>query len=523
MLITAKSASVHHNLFSPATSNEVGERCPLIHANYSPVGSPNADFRNNLVWKWGRNNATGSGYGTAVAYKATANVINNYYYATVSQSSATILSDYGSSGTGGFAYVAGNVSGNSGINANSTSNHAIYAIPGSAAVTTQDACTAAALVLANAGPSVRNSADQAILNAIALQGCASSTPAANQSPTVSAGSAQTITLPTSSVSLNGTATDPDGSIASYQWTKVSGAAATIASPTAKSTSVTGLVAGTYVFNLKVTDNKGATANANVTVTVNAATASNVVPNVSAGSALSITLPVSSVTLTGSASDPDGSITSYQWTKVSGATAVIASASSASTLVTGLTAGTYVFNLKVTDNKGATANANVSVTVNSSAASPSVGYGTLLYSQGYDVASSVNTSAGRRNSMSKTLYRTGPGSFRTEVRAAEANASNGYRGEMIYNGSSYNAAEEVIEYDVYYQNWKNFGGGGSTVMFQPTTGGASAVLGLQNYDGKFKVVRAIGSNVYYQGGTLKAVSPNTWYKMRWEVKWSSSTN
>ena len=80
MLITSTNVTVHHNLFSPATSGEVGERNPLVHCNYSPVGNPNADIRNNVIWKYGRSGGTGSGYGTAIAYNATANVINNYYY-----------------------------------------------------------------------------------------------------------------------------------------------------------------------------------------------------------------------------------------------------------------------------------------------------------------------------------------------------------------------------------------------------------------------------------------------------------
>jgi hypothetical protein len=524
MLITGRSTSVHHNLITPSTSGEVGERCPLIHCNYSTVGAPNADFRNNLVWKWGRNAGTGSGYGTSVAYNATANVVNNYYYSDASPGSAVNADDGYGSGATGKVYASGNVSGNSGVNPNSENNHAIYSIASAAAVATQDACTAAGLVLANAGPSPRNTVDLAFINAVTLQGCSVTTPT-NQAPTVSAGSSKTITLPVNSVTLTGTASDPDGSIVSYAWTKVSGPAATIASPSSISTSITGLTAGTYIFNLKVTDNGGATANSNVTVTVNAATTTNLAPTVSAGSAQTITLPLNSVILTGTASDPDGIIASYAWTKTSGPAATIASPSSISTSITGLTAGTYIFNLKVTDNGGTTANSSVTVTVNSApvTTAPSTSFGTLAYSQGYDVSSSVTTANGIRNKVSYTLYKTGPGSFMSKVRYLDASLSNGYRGEMIYTGSTYNPAEAVIEYDVYYQNWKNWGGGGSTIMWQPGTSGASAVLGLQNYDGKFKIVRAINGAIYAQGGTLKTVSPNTWYKMRWEVKWSSGTD
>lgn len=93
----------------------------------------------------------------------------------------------------------------------------------------------------------------------------------NQLPTLNAGLDKSITLPTSSVTLTGTASDPDGTISSYSWTKVSGPAGnTITTPSAASTTITGLVQGSYVFRLTVTDNGGASSSDDVTVTVNAA-------------------------------------------------------------------------------------------------------------------------------------------------------------------------------------------------------------------------------------------------------------
>ena len=49
--------------------------------------------------------------------------------------------------------------------------------------------------------------------------------ASNQSPIANAGTNQVITLPTSTVSLSGSGTDPDGTISSYNWTKISGPSA----------------------------------------------------------------------------------------------------------------------------------------------------------------------------------------------------------------------------------------------------------------------------------------------------------
>jgi hypothetical protein len=92
----------------------------------------------------------------------------------------------------------------------------------------------------------------------------------NNPPEAAAGTDQTITLPTNSVTLSGSATDGDGTIASYAWTKISGGAATITSPASASTTVTGLVQGAYTFRLTATDDDGATDFDDVNVTVNAA-------------------------------------------------------------------------------------------------------------------------------------------------------------------------------------------------------------------------------------------------------------
>ena len=87
------------------------------------------------------------------------------------------------------------------------------------------------------------------------------------SSAANAGADQTITLPTSSTTLNGNSST--GSITSYSWTELSGPNnATITSPSAVTTTVTGLIQGAYTFKLSV--NNGASTD-QVTVTVNGAT------------------------------------------------------------------------------------------------------------------------------------------------------------------------------------------------------------------------------------------------------------
>jgi hypothetical protein len=54
--------------------------------------------------------------------------------------------------------------------------------------------------------------------------------------------------------MAGSASDPDGTIATHTWSKVSGPVATITDPTSYTTTITGLSVGTYTFRLTVTDN-----------------------------------------------------------------------------------------------------------------------------------------------------------------------------------------------------------------------------------------------------------------------------
>jgi hypothetical protein len=189
----------------------------------------------------------------------------------------------------------------------------------------------------------------------------------NQPPVASAGNDLSITLPTNSVTLNGTGSnDSDGYITKYAWSKVSGPTQfMISSPGSAITIISNLVAGTYVFRLTVTDNSGATANDDITIVVNnAASPGNQAPVAIPGNDVTVQLPIASITLDGSRSyDSDGTIVSYKWTKVSGpSTFTLVTPNSATTELRNMVAGTYVFRLAVTDDKGAMDNETMTVTV-----------------------------------------------------------------------------------------------------------------------------------------------------------------
>lgn len=93
-------------------------------------------------------------------------------------------------------------------------------------------------------------------------------------PVVNAGPAQTITLPTNTVTLTGTATpEVSTTVLSTTWSLTPAqTGVTITTPTALTTTVTGLIAGSYVFTLTAVDNSVSaaplTGTSTVTIKVN---------------------------------------------------------------------------------------------------------------------------------------------------------------------------------------------------------------------------------------------------------------
>ncbi len=163
---------------------------------------------------------------------------------------------------------------------------------------------------------------------------------------------KTINQPSSSASFNASAFDPDGSIASYQWTKISGPSATLANATTKTLSVKDAkTAGTYVFRVTVKDNANNTKSDDVSLIVNGtSTPSGSAPTVSAGADKKINSPSSSASFYASGYDSDGQVVSYTWTKIAGPSATLNNPTSQSLSVkNAVTKGTYTFRVTVKDN------------------------------------------------------------------------------------------------------------------------------------------------------------------------------
>jgi hypothetical protein len=189
---------------------------------------------------------------------------------------------------------------------------------------------------------------------------------ANKPPIALAGNDIFTTLPTDSIRLDGSSSsDPDGAISEFLWTKISGPPSyIIANNYSATTTVKNLVAGIYQFELKVTDAGGLSAKDTVQVNVSNPSQPNRPPVANAGVDQTITLPTNIVNFDGSGStDPDNNITSYIWTKISGPFAYnFSNANGMQTTVTGLVAGVYIFELKVTDASGLFAKDTLQVSV-----------------------------------------------------------------------------------------------------------------------------------------------------------------
>ena len=164
--------------------------------------------------------------------------------------------------------------------------------------------------------------------------------------------------------LNGSSTDADGDAIVSAWlltARPAGSAVTLSSATGASTAFTPDLLGDYVVTLTATDTKGAKSTFTTTVHVNnrrpvANISTNATPS-SLPSVPNFLVPLGTqVTLRGNASsDADGDPLTYLWTvagRPAGSTAALSSGSVTSPIFTADKEGSYIFRLRVTDNKGA---------------------------------------------------------------------------------------------------------------------------------------------------------------------------
>lgn len=199
----------------------------------------------------------------------------------------------------------------------------------------------------------------------------------NQPPTAGAGQDKTLTLPTDSVRVYGTYNDPEGASVSLKWEYVSGPSGSTFHPNsaAQNPIIKNLVQGDYQFHFKVTDAASAVDYDTVKITVLAA--NNTPPVAGAGSDKTITLPVDSIRLYGSAEDMNagGSVVETKWEYVNGPDGyyIYPNPYALNPIMKNLSAGVYHFQIKVTDNDGAYSYDTVKITVNPGTNQPPVAY------------------------------------------------------------------------------------------------------------------------------------------------------
>ena len=176
-------------------------------------------------------------------------------------------------------------------------------------------------------------------------------PPTNLPPVANAGPDQSLSLPISFVTLDGTKSSDDGNITAYKWTMSRGPKQAklplFSQPGGASTNVTGLTVGEYIFKLVIIDNSGNNNSDTVNILIkqdtNAGPVSNPGPN------LKVILPTNEVTLDGSGSSDDLEIEKWVWRRDSQSLAagkIVGNMTHPQLTLTNLVPGTYSFSLQV---------------------------------------------------------------------------------------------------------------------------------------------------------------------------------
>ena len=186
-------------------------------------------------------------------------------------------------------------------------------------------------------------------------------PALNNIPPSANAGVDQIAVLGGTVTLVASSDDADGTVVSQSWRQLSGPLVTLAGENTNVVTFTmpvdmqGQTAITLEFT--VTDDQGATASDEVIITAN-------VPPIANAGTDQLVMSGDTVNLLGSnSSDPDGNISSYNWTYVSGTQVTIENANSSNAwFVAPQIEGSITIRLDVTDNNGAISSDEVIISV-----------------------------------------------------------------------------------------------------------------------------------------------------------------
>lgn len=258
---------------------------------------------------------------------------------------------------------------------------------------------------------------------------------------------------------------------------------------------------------------------------------NQLPICSAGANQTIMLPLNGVTLTGTATDNDGNISSVLWSRISGPTTfTLGSPNNLTTLASGLVQGTYTFRLTSTDNDAGVCNSNVTVTVtvNPQVDTSHTGY-SLVYNNGFNTLNDIDPcdhgqwgGDAKANHLSTTIFKTGPGSFLSKP---SGNVSSGIRSEVQLNGPNDatcpSPLEGIAEWDVYYDNF--FCNSGHSIQIHPATQGGSGTglyhVGCNPNRFDFVSVEQGETGTHYS--INYTVPTKKWIHIKMQYKWGNN--
>lgn len=267
------------------------------------------------------------------------------------------------------------------------------------------------------------------------------------------------------VSFFGTATDPDGTIARYQWDFEGDGIFDFTSTTTGNTTHTFASDGVFAAMFKVTDNEGLTATAVATATAvrvgptGSPTATIAVPN----APLTVTAPAT-VAFSGSGTDPGGTIVRYEWDFNGDGVYEFSSATTASTSFQYNSPGIFTAALRVTDNSGLTGIDTVDITVNIAASLSLPTDNTCRPQQGGTVP--ISTTLGGSTRVTLILKNRGGNTVRTLVNGIDRTP-----GTYTDTWDCRDSAGSIVSEGVYYAVLQYLAGGQvRTVDLTTTTGG-----------------------------------------------------
>uniref|UniRef100_A0A8C7FGS5 PKD/Chitinase domain-containing protein n=1 Tax=Oncorhynchus kisutch TaxID=8019 RepID=A0A8C7FGS5_ONCKI len=189
----------------------------------------------------------------------------------------------------------------------------------------------------------------------------------NGAPVAIVGPNRQLTLPVTSVTLDGSSSTDDHAVTSYHWDTIRGPPGSRTQGVDKPIAiVTSLRAGRYTFSLTVSDQEGLKDSALLTGFKRVRKHRSLPPVAHASGSHTRALPNNSLVLRGSVTDGDPATVDFLWVRDSQSPAagdvLYGSEQQASLYLANLVEGTYLFQLRVTDTQGRSSSATATMEV-----------------------------------------------------------------------------------------------------------------------------------------------------------------